>query len=209
MSYDSKRNQKWLGKEFDTFINLGRSDRLMHYWQLAMWSLGVRLQMLRCLSSRVVFPRSNSTPSLYHDRASRSRLDQLTRRRQQVKHWQEGRKMSGDILRTNNQYEAKFLVWKGNQWRCLQASECVRQLGFPEGYLETDNPLSEDSKRQLMGDAMAVRVFVRLIASMPEAPGVWPPLKVVAEDGVLRHQCRGGKATRRWAPSPKLATGRP
>ena len=84
------------------------------------------------------------------------------------------------------QYEDDLLVWKGDQWRCLNANERMVILGFPSGYLDVPHePLTEDAKCELAGDVMAMRVISRLLASLPEAPGVWPPLPLVVEEGKI------------------------
>ena len=84
------------------------------------------------------------------------------------------------------QYEQDLLVWKDEQWRCLNANERLVILGFPKGYLEAPaEPLTEDAKCELAGDVMAIKVICRLLASLPEAPGVWPPLPLVVEEGKI------------------------
>ena len=39
---------------------------------------------------------------------------------------------------------------------------------------------------RIAGDAMAVPVLVRLLATLPESPGAWPPLKLACTDGGLK-----------------------
>ena len=59
-------------------------------------------------------------------------------------------------------------------------------LGFPKGYLEApQEPLTEYAKCELAGDVMARRVISRLLASLPEAPGAWPPLPLVVNEGKI------------------------
>ena len=73
-------------------------------------------------------------------------------------------------------------MWKGDEWRCLNANERIVILGFPKGYLEAPKePITEDAKCELAGDVMAVRVICRLLARLPEAPGAWPPQDLTAE----------------------------
>ena len=77
-------------------------------------------------------------------------------------------------------------MWKGEQWRCLNAKETLAILGFPKGYLEApQEPLTEDAKCELAGDVMAIKVICRLLASLPEAPGAWPQLPLVVEEGKI------------------------
>ena len=84
------------------------------------------------------------------------------------------------------QNEEDLLVWRGEEWRCLNANERMVILGFPRGYLEAPKePLTEDAKCELAGDVMAVKVICRLLASLPEAPGAWPPRDLIAEAGSI------------------------
>ena len=77
-------------------------------------------------------------------------------------------------------------MWKGEQWRCLNANERLVILGFPKGYLDAPKePLTEDAKCELAGDVMATKVISRLLASLPEAPGAWPPLPLAVSEGKI------------------------
>ena len=55
-------------------------------------------------------------------------------------------------------------------------------------------PLTEDAKCELAGDVMAVKVISRLLASLPESPGAWPPLPlaVVGNEIVVTDEPRVG-----------------
>ena len=105
------------------------------------------------------------------------------------------------------QYEEDLLVWKGEQWRCLNANERLAILGFPKGYLEApQGPLTEDAKCELAGDVMAVKVISRLLASLPESPGAWPPLplSVVDQKIVVTDEPLGDGATVPCRSGPPL-----
>ena len=67
-------------------------------------------------------------------------------------------------------------MWKGDDWRCLNSNERIRMLGFPSQYLNVKDASPEDTRCELAGDAMAVQVLVRILATLPEQPGAWPPL---------------------------------
>ena len=43
----------------------------------------------------------------------------------------------------------------------------------------------EDAKCELVGDVMAVKVISRLLASLPESPGAWPPLPLEVSEGKI------------------------
>ena len=64
----------------------------------------------------------------------------------------------------------------------LNSNERIRMLGFPSQYLVVNNSSPEDVRCELAGDAMSVQVLVRILATLPEQPGAWPPLKLSCSD---------------------------
>ena len=85
------------------------------------------------------------------------------------------------------QYEDVYGVFdaEGN-WRKLTGNERANIYGFPKGYLTPEAlrvPLTEDEKCTLIGDTMALGPMARIMAAIPEVPGVWPPYGVQAANG--------------------------
>ena len=81
-------------------------------------------------------------------------------------------------------------------------------LGFPDGYLAIPDASPEDTRCELAGDAMVFQVLVRILATLPEAPGAWPPLGVsctgeglIVEQGKANGSGAGDQAVGRKSPS--------
>jgi hypothetical protein len=81
-----------------------------------------------------------------------------------------------------NQYETVNGVFTDGEWRPLNSRERARLHGVPDGYLAAA-ALTEDEACRLVGDSMAVDSLNRIFASIPEAPGAWPPMALAIEGG--------------------------
>ena len=82
-------------------------------------------------------------------------------------------------------YHEENLLWRKKEgtsdveWRRLNSNEKLRLFGFPDGYLRAVEWLTDHQVNVLAASASSIPVLTRILATLPESEGAWPPTALV------------------------------
>lgn len=90
-------------------------------------------------------------------------------------------------------YHDDNLVWKDASWRTLRSSEKAVILGYPRDYLKIAG-ITEDQREETIAQSASLYALSRILESMPNADGIWPPMRLQIQEDRLEGISRENEA---------------